>query len=253
MKKYQIFFVLFLLLGCQKPIEQPSFTMETYPRIDGSTVTIPLSEAICAKLTGQTIEQVRPYILHTKTHSAYINLIDKTTDLIFVTYPSADELKYAQDSGVELEIVPIVSEAFVFLTHKNNPVESLTLKQIQDIYSGTITNWKDVGGPDLAVTVVFGTEIPGTQAVFQKQVMDGENYAEKRLSVAKAPDVKAKVIATTGSIGLAPISLVDATVSVPSIPEIGRPITLVTRGEPSPLVLKMIQYIAGPGKKHIAK
>jgi phosphate transport system substrate-binding protein len=139
------------------------------------------------------------------------------------------------------------------ILHPDIKIKELSKDQLKGLMTGKTSNWKDVGGPDLAVTVVFGTEIPGTQAVFQKQVMDGENYAEKRLSVAKAPDVKAKVIATTGSIGLAPISLVDATVSVPSIPEIGRPITLVTRGEPSPLVLKMIQYIAGPGKKHIAK
>lgn len=173
MKKYLLIFVLFVLLGCQKPIEQPTFTMDTYPRIDGSTVTIPLSEAICAKLTNQTIEQVRPYILHTKTHSAYINLIDKKTDLIFVTYPSADELKYAQDSGVVLEIVPIVSEAFVFLTHKNNPVESLTFKQIQDIYTGAITNWKDVGGPDLPIIAYQRPVNSGSQTGFLDLVMKG--------------------------------------------------------------------------------
>ncbi len=173
MKKYLLIFVLFFLLGCQKPIEQPTFTMETFPRVDGSTVTIPLSEAICAKLTGQTIEQVRPYILHTKTHSAYINLIDRKTDLIFVTYPSIDEFKYAADSGVEMEIVPIVSEAFVFLTHKNNPVESLTLKQIQEIYTGKITNWKEVGGPDLPIIAYQRPVNSGSQTGFLDLVMKG--------------------------------------------------------------------------------
>ena len=171
MKKYLIIFVIFLLLGCQKPVEQPAFTMETYPRIDGSTVTIPLSEAICAKLTNQTVEQVRPYILHTKTHSAYVNLIDKKTDLIFVTYPSIDEFKYASDQGVELEIIPIVSEAFVFLTHKNNPVESLTFKQIQDIYTGKITNWKEVGGPDVPIIAYQRPVNSGSQTGFLDLVM----------------------------------------------------------------------------------
>lgn len=171
MKKYLIIFVIFLLLVCQKPVEQPVFTMETYPRIDGSTVTIPLSEAICAKLTNQTLEQVRPYILHTKTHSAYVNLIDKKTDLIFVTYPSIDEFKYASDQGVELEIVPIVSEAFVFLTHKNNPVESLTFKQIQDIYTGKITNWIEVGGPDVPIIAYQRPVNSGSQTGFLDLVM----------------------------------------------------------------------------------
>ena len=52
----------------------------------------------------------------------------------------------AKEKGVELEIVPIVKDAFVFFVNTENPVESLTLEQIQGIYTGNIKNWKDVGG-----------------------------------------------------------------------------------------------------------
>lgn len=151
--------------------ERPSFTLENYIRVDGSTVTIPLSEAIAAALTGETIETVRPYILHTKTHSAYVNLIDEKTDLIFVTSPSEEELEYAESKNIELEVIPIVSEAFVFLTHRDNPVEGLSLEEIQRIYAGEITNWSKVGGEDVPIIPYQRPVNSGSQTGFLDLVM----------------------------------------------------------------------------------
>ena len=151
-KKISIFTLLFatlLLAGCQK--EPLRLTMDEYPSVDGSTVTIPLSEAVAATLTNQTIEEVRPYILHNKTHQAYLNLIDKKVDLIFVTGPSAEELELAKEADIELEIIPIVSEGFVFLTHADNPVKNITSENLKDIYTGKITNWSELGGDDVAI------------------------------------------------------------------------------------------------------
>ena len=123
-------------------------TLEDYPKVDGSTATIPLSEAFGAAVMDMSIEEARQYIVHNTTHNAYVNLIDKKADIIFVTSPSEEELAYAEQNNVELEVVPIVSEGFVFLTSKDNPVADLSLQQIKEIYSGKITNWKDVGGAD---------------------------------------------------------------------------------------------------------
>lgn len=149
-----------------------SFTLETYPVIDGSTVTIPLSEAIAAELMGISIEEVRPYILHNKTHEAYVNLINKKADLIFVTSPSEDELLLAKEKNVTLEVIPIVSEAFVFLTHGENPVKGLTLQEIKDIYTGKITNWKDVGGEDVEIVAYQRPVNSGSQTGFLELVME---------------------------------------------------------------------------------
>lgn len=140
-----------LMMGCQKKELPLKLTLEEYPIVDGSTVTIPLSEALAAKITDKTLEEIRPYVVHNKTHEAYVNLIDKKADLIFVTGPSEEELALAKEKNVELEIVPIVSEGFVFITHVDNPVNQLTVEQIQDIYTGKITNWKEVGGEDLPI------------------------------------------------------------------------------------------------------
>jgi phosphate transport system substrate-binding protein len=139
------------------------------------------------------------------------------------------------------------------IANKDVKVQQLSKEQLQGIFTGKITNWKDAGGPDLPIVVVFGAKIPGTQAVFQKLAMNGEAYAKNMKEATNAPDVKEKVKATPGAVGLAPATLVDDTVSVPKIPEVGRPITLITKGEPSATVIKMLEYIRGPGKKHLGK
>lgn len=152
------------------------FNLENYPRIDGSTATLPLAEAFKADFTGTDLEEID--IQHSKTHNAYVNLINGDTDLILVTYPSEDEQKLAEEKGVELEIVPIVKEAFVFLVNKDNPVENLTLEQIQNIYTGKIKNWKEVGGLDSEIIAYQRPENSGSQTGMLSLVMQGKKMIE---------------------------------------------------------------------------
>lgn len=148
------------------------FTLENYPRIDGSTATLPLAKAFKANFTGTDLEEVE--IEHTKTHNAYVNLINGDTDLILVPYPSEDEQKLAEENGVELEMVPIVKEAFVFFVNKENPVEDLTLEQIQDIYTGKIKNWKEVGGENSEILAYQRPESSESQSGMLSLVMQGQ-------------------------------------------------------------------------------
>ncbi len=139
------------------------------------------------------------------------------------------------------------------MAHKGVAVPTLSKDQLKSIFTGKVTSWKEVGGPDLPVIVVLGSKIPGTQAVFQKQMMDDEPYLQKTTEATTAADVKEKVSATPGAVGLGPVSLVDGTIASPEIPEVGRPITLITRGEPSAEVTKLIDYINGEGKQYISR
>ena len=161
-------------------IEQKSeialFSKENYPRIDGSTSTQPLAEAFKAAFTATDIKDIE--VEHSKTHNAYVNLINGKTDLILVTYPSEEELLLAKNQGIELEIVPIVKEALVFFVNKNNPVDNLTLSQIQGIYSGKINNWKDVGGRDNKIVAFQRPENSGSQTGMLKLVMQGIKMIE---------------------------------------------------------------------------
>lgn len=117
---------------------------DIYDRLDGSTVTIPLSEAVFYELFYNYIPAA--VVNHNQTDAAIKNVINGNKDLALVTYPSAENLEYAKEKGIELAIIPIVNDAFVFLVNKNNQIDNLTSEQIRKIYSGEITSWDEVGG-----------------------------------------------------------------------------------------------------------
>lgn len=156
-----------------------SFTPDTFPRIDGSTATIPLSEQIAADTMQLPIEEARMHVLHNRTHQAYLNLIEGDADIIFVTSPSEEELQMAAEAGVELDIYPVVKEGFVFLVNEDNPVTGLTGQEIRAIYSGEITNWSTVGGKDAEI-------IP-----YQRPVNSGSQSGMLALVMKNTPLMKA--------------------------------------------------------------
>lgn len=120
------------------------FSKSDMPRVDASLATQPLVSAMVKNFTaGQMTESDLNY---TNTHPGYVKLINGEADLIVVTEPSEEELKLAKDKGVELEVIPVVKEGFVFYVNGNNKVDSLTLDQIESIYAGEIKNWSEVGG-----------------------------------------------------------------------------------------------------------
>jgi phosphate transport system substrate-binding protein len=139
------------------------------------------------------------------------------------------------------------------IANKGTLVKKLSKDQLKGIFTGKITNWKAVGGVDIPIKIVNGIKIPGTNTMFQKEVMDGEPYGKTDLEASTAPDVKAKVVATPGAIGLSVTSLVDETVSAPEIPEVGRPVTMITKGEIPFSMQKVLDYMRGEGQKYITK
>jgi len=139
------------------------------------------------------------------------------------------------------------------LTNKDLAVKALSREQLKGIFTGQIVNWREVGGPDLPIVVVWGSKIPGTNSVFQKQVMQGASYTGKVLEATNVIDVKAKVAANRGAVGLGSAGSVDSSIFVPEIPETGRPITLITKGAPSKVVLKMLDFIRGEGQRYVVK
>jgi phosphate transport system substrate-binding protein len=107
----------------------------------------------------------------------------KRPDIVLATYPSAAELSMAAKAGIELVIKPVCYDAFVFITHKDNPVESLTADQIRKIYTGKITNWKEVGGNSSEITAYQREPKSGSQTAMEEMVMKG-------LSMIKPPTEK---------------------------------------------------------------
>lgn len=150
--------------------DTPIFTKNNYPKVDASLATQPLTDAFIKNFTG--VESFTEEELdYTNTHPGYIRLIDGEVDLIVVTEPSEDELAYANEHNVELDITPVVREGFVFFVNKENPVDTLTIEEIQGIYTGKITNWKQVGGRDAEIQAFQRPANSGSQTGMLSLVM----------------------------------------------------------------------------------
>ena len=129
--------------------EEILFSKNNYPRVDGITATLLLAEAFESNFTGTSMANIN--IEYSNEEDLYTGLINGNTDLILSKYPSEEQRNLVKENNIEIEIVPIVKEAFVFFVNKENPIENLTLDQIKNIYSGNIINWKDIGGEDCGI------------------------------------------------------------------------------------------------------
>lgn len=138
------------------------------PIIDGATALYPIYAAFAQAIYPE--KEYQPYdseVMSNRTEAAYTNLIDGKVDIIFVLGPSTTQLNQAESAGKELKLTPIGKEAFVFFVNSKNPVESLTEDEIKGIYSGKITNWKDVGGKDNEIRAFQRPENSGSQTALR--------------------------------------------------------------------------------------
>ena len=129
------------------------------PVMDGAEACYPLYAA-AAKAVYQDIAHIESnwadsgerawtngkIVTFTNTVVGFERLIEGNVDLFFGARPSADQLAYAAEQGVELEITPIGREAFVFFVEEDEPVDGLTQDQLRAIYHGDVTDWSRVGG-----------------------------------------------------------------------------------------------------------
>ena len=154
---------------------EPFLTVEEFPPLDGSTACIPLIAQMLADTTGMDLEEARSSITVSTTAYAWENfgLYDTTTRML-VVYEAPDYVKEElQEANVQLEQKPIGVDALVFIVNEDNPVQALTRQQLQDIYAGKITNWKDVGGKDQAIVAFQRGEDSGSQTLFKKLLIQG--------------------------------------------------------------------------------
>ena len=143
------------------------------PHLDGATALYPVYAAFAQAVYP---EQEYPrhshggsgYVACSGTTGAYDRLIKGETDIIFAAGPSQAQLDAAAAAGKELHLTPIGREAFVFFVNSRNPVQSLTVEEIQKIYTGEITNWKEVGGRRQAIRPFQRPEGSGSQTALQR-------------------------------------------------------------------------------------
>ena len=193
------------LCGCNG-IDSPEYDLkdiklEEWPLTDCSTSTRPVRDLVAYKLLGipyqweedwmgsptyiitpkfheiETSFSYNDYLnrnLCSGTHDAYMNLIGGKTDVIIASRDiSRNEKAASAELGVELKTAPLAIDALVFIVNPKNPVKNLRTDQVRRIYTGEITNWKEVGGVDHAITPYIRNADSGSQEKMETLVMDG--------------------------------------------------------------------------------
>jgi phosphate transport system substrate-binding protein len=106
-------------------------------------------------------------------------LINGTADLAMASRPMKDDEKQqvAKNRGSEVVEHPIALDALGVFVNSANPVQSLTIAQVRDIFQGKTKNWNEVGGPN-ATIVLYGRESSsGTYDYFREHVLDKGDFA----------------------------------------------------------------------------
>jgi phosphate transport system substrate-binding protein len=161
-----------------------------------------------------------------------------------------------KEAPADLKPHVIVSDIIKVIVHPSNPVTKLSKEQLKGLHTGKITNWKEVGGPDMPVMVITSHLGSATRKVFQKAMMDNEPYISGATEVKTTREEIEYVGQFAGAIGAVSqgfITLPEYKGKAKSVdsPEIGRPLMLITKGEPSPAVKKVLDFFRGAGKKYI--
>lgn len=184
----------------------------TYPSMDGSTVCVPMAMELARQWLNLPEEDMNGFVNFSTTPYAYDRLIggkpnplstvkslgimmDDThpIDLVLATYPNADERQAAADAGVELVYVPFCCDAFIFMVNDQNPVDSLTVKQIREIYTGQVASWSQVGGEERALDAYQRPHGSGSQTAMEEMVMQGlkmSNVTETYISDGMADAIR---------------------------------------------------------------
>ena len=142
------------------------------PVIDGAAAFFPVYSAFVNAVYPETTELYDGVFEYNNTPGGYQLLAEKGIDLFLGVYPSEEQKAYAEECDTTFVYTPVGTEAFVFFVHKDNPVDNLTTEQIKGIYSGEITNWKQVGGKNEEIAAFQRNEGSGSQSMLQRFMGD---------------------------------------------------------------------------------
>ena len=129
-------------------------------------------------------------------------LMENTTDIAMASrrIKFGEKMKFAE-AGLEAREVIVAYDALAVVVNPSNPVTQLTREQLEDIFRGKITNWKEVGGEDRKIVVYSRETSSGTYEFFKESVLDNKNYMSSILSMPATGAIIQSVKQTKGAIG----------------------------------------------------
>jgi phosphate transport system substrate-binding protein len=202
-------------------------------------------------------------------------MINGTVDIVNASRAmKPEEIEEAESNGISPVEFVVAGDAIAVVVHPSNPVDELTLGQISDIYTGKITNWKEVGGEDRPIVLLSRESNSGTHVYFLENVIrlgDKESdllFSPDTLLMPSSEGISSEVRLNANAIGYDGLGYVthdqkmlavavhkDSPFVRPSIETvndgsypISRPLFMYTAGEPSGRIKTYLDWILSDGQ-----
>jgi len=236
--------------------------------LDGSTTVGPLAKSFAAYFTKKY--GVKVTVSESGSGNGAKSLINNTCDIASMSRAmKPQELEAARKKGVTLVQHIVALDGIAMVVHPGNPVRNLTKTQLRDIYSGRVTNWNQVGGPNAKIVVIQRESNSGTQEAFKELVM-GKTAPISRTAETQASNgaIKNRIASTRSAIGFLGLGFVDRSVKPVAVNGIlpskatvksgtytvSRPLYFYTAGMPSGKLKTFIDLAGTPdGKRMISE
>lgn len=185
-------------------------------------------------------------------------LIDGTTDIADASRGIKDEeTTEAEANGITPTEFKIADDGLSVIVNPELGVVGLSTEQIKGIFTGTIKNWSEVGGPDLQIVAITRDNSSGTYAFFKEEVLDDEDFRADALTEPSNGNIVKNVAQTKGAIGYVGLAYLNDTVSslqvdavAPSLETvkdgsypISRPLFMYTNGEPAGAIKAYLDFV----------
>lgn len=232
--------------------------------ITGSTTVLPITQRI-AEVFMTIYPEVLISVRGGGSGVGITALIEGRTDIANSSRKiREEEMKTGREKGIMIKEIEIAKDAIVVVVNKQNPINNITIEELRKIYTGEITNWNKLGGPNQPIVVVSRDMASGTFEVFKEIVTKNFRLSENCLMLASNNAIATTVSTTPWAIGyiglgyltedLKPLKLENVEASEKTVKDgsykLARPLYFYLNGEPKDHLKKFIEFtISESGQK----
>lgn len=201
-----------ILFACGKNEEKSGTTNGNAATISisGSTSVGPLAEKLAEKYKEKN--NVNIEINQIGSSAGITNAVNGVSEIGM----SSRDLK--EEEKASLQETVIAYDGIVVVTHPSNHVKNLTIAQVKDIFTGKITNWKEVGGDDLEIVVVSREDGSGSRDAFQEIVGYSSGELVRNSIIANGNgNIKTTVATNKHAVGFISFEYIDESINTVSI------------------------------------
>ncbi len=236
--------------------------------IKGSTTVLPIAQS-CAEAFMNKHSDVNISVQGGGSGVGIASIIDDTADIGDASRPIKDQEKAtAKENGVDAYENVIAADGIAVIVHPTNSINGLTKEQIKEIYTGKISNWKDVGGKNAQIVIVSRDSSSGTFEAFNEMALEKEKVRPDALLNASNQAVATTISKTPGAIGYVGLGYLSSSVKAVTVNGVeatkanvvngsyplARNLYMYTNGKPQGVVKDFIDFVLSTeGQKLVDK